>query len=83
MAKISGPGRHEWKGQSLVKLSEDIKLYVAHASKTDKTSENNEIVDKSASHLIKTRILKCVVEQIQTKSARMVDYTFENLKVYP
>lgn len=45
MAKIPSPGRREQKWQKLAKHSKDTKCYVAHTGKTDKTTENNEIVD--------------------------------------
>ena len=64
------------KWQNLVKLSKDIKIYMARTGKTDKTSGNNEIVDKFASCLIMTSILRFSLEQIQNKSERMRDYTF-------
>lgn len=47
------------------KLGKDIKFYVAHTGKTAKTSKNNEMVDKLASCLIKTRILKFAREQFR------------------
>lgn len=46
-----GHGRHEWKRQNLAELSKDMEFYVTHTGKTDKTSENNEIVHKLASWL--------------------------------
>ena len=46
-------------------------------------SEQNEIVDKLKSCQIKTRKLKFAREQIQNKSARMIDYSFENLENLP
>lgn len=53
MTKISGHGRHEWKWNKPAKLSKGIKFYVVHTGNIDKTSENNEIVDKLASCLIR------------------------------
>lgn len=35
-------------GKNLAKLSKDIKFYLAHVGKTNKTSGNNEIVNKLA-----------------------------------
>lgn len=55
MAKISDHGMHEWKRQNLAKLSKAFKFCVAYVGKTDKMSENNKIVGKLASCLIKTR----------------------------
>ena len=81
MTKISGHGRYEWKWKNLIKLSKDIKFNTAHTGKTDKMSENNEIVDKLGSCLIKTRILKFAREQIQNKPARKIDSKY--VKVYP
>lgn len=67
----------------MAKPSKDIKFYLAHTGKTDKMSENNEIVDKLPSCLIKTRIFKFAREQIQNKSAGMTGYTFKKIqKVY-
>lgn len=43
MAKISGHEDVNGNGKNLAKLRKDIKLYVVLVSKTDKTSENNEI----------------------------------------
>lgn len=48
-------------------------------------SENNEIVDKLTSYLIKTTTLKFVRkkifrEQIQNKSTRIIDYTCKKLE---
>lgn len=66
------------------KLSKDVKYYVAHTGKTDKTSENNETLDKLAICLIKPRILNIYSEfareQIQNKSTGMIDYTLEKLE---
>lgn len=77
--KISGHGKYECKWQNLAKPNKDIKCYTG---KTDKTSENNKVVDKLASCLIKTRILKTSREQIQNKPIRMIDNTFGKLTVH-
>lgn len=67
------------KQQNLAKTSN----IMAHAGSINKTSENNEIVNKLASCLIRSRILISAREQIQNKLARMIDYTFENLESLP
>lgn len=53
----------------MAKLSKNKTFYLAHTGKTDKMSENNEIVDTLTLCLIKIRILKIAREQIQNKSA--------------
>lgn len=45
------------------KTLQSIKFCVAHTSKTDKMSGNNEISDKEAACLIKVRILKFAREK--------------------
>lgn len=62
MSKISGHGIHEWKWNKLAKLSKGIKIYVVHVGNIDRKSENNEIVDK-----FKTGLLKFAREQMQNK----------------
>ena len=54
MAQISSSEKHTQEWQNVAKLCKVIKFYVAHTGKTDKTSENNEIVDKLTLCLIKT-----------------------------
>lgn len=50
--------------------------YFSSKRKDRQKSENNEILDKLESCLIKNRILNFSREQIQNKSGRMVGYTF-------
>ena len=69
--------------ENLEKLSKNINFYIVHIDRTDETSENNEIVDKLASCLIKTRILKFAREQIQNKSVRMIDCKLEKFDSLP
>jgi hypothetical protein len=71
------------KKKNLAKHSKDIKFYLAHIGKTNKTSENYDIVNKLASCLIKTRILQFAREQIQNKSVRMIDCKLEKFDSLP
>lgn len=72
VTKIPGHEMCVGKCQNLVKLSKDIKFYIACTGKTDKMSENNAIVDNLASCLIMTRILRFSLGQIQNKSESVI-----------
>lgn len=75
--------------QNLIKTSDFMQLI---QTRQKKNIQNNEIVEKSAScliktriliNLIKTRILKFARQQIQNNSAKKIDDTLKkNLKVY-
>lgn len=75
--------------QNLVKTSDFMQLI---QTRQKKNIQNNEIVEKSAScliktriliNLIKTRILKFARQQIQNNSAKKIDDTLEKLESLP